>query len=269
MPKDLSLTIVQPNITWESPLDNFKSLNKQLAKTGRGETDLIVLPEMFSTGFSMNAKKHAEQMEGPSMQWMFETAQGLKAAVCGSVMIRENGKYFNRFIWMEADGHYDQYDKRHLFTMGKEDKTYTAGKEGIVIEYNGWGFCPQICYDLRFPVWSRNLKRGTGAAAKYDYDVLLYVANWPAIRSYAWSQLLIARSIENQCYVAGVNRVGEDGNGVEHSGNSVVLDPLGQSISKMKPNKAGVETVQLNWKALQDLRKRFPVLNDADTFSIA
>lgn len=269
MPKDLFLTIVQPRITWESPLDNFKLLNRQLSKTGRGETDLVVLPEMFSTGFSMRAKQHAEQMEGPTMQWMFETAQGLQAAVCGSVMIREEGKYYNRFIWMEADGHYDQYDKRHLFSIGKEDKTYTAGTEGIVIEYKGWGFCPQICYDLRFPVWSRNLTQRSGKAVKYDYDVLLYVANWPAIRSHHWSQLLIARAIENQCYVAGVNRVGDDGNAVAHSGQSVVLEPLGTPLSGLKPNQPGVATVALSWKALQELRKRFPVLRDADTFSIA
>ena len=268
MPKDLSLTPVQPKLAWESPVDNYKNLNKMLSSVGKGETDLVVLPEMFSTGFSMNAKKLAEEMEGPSMQWMFETAQGLKAAICGSLMIKENGKFFNRFIWMEPDGHYDHYDKRHLFRMGKEDKTYTGSKEGLVIEYKGWGFCPMVCYDLRFPVWSRNRVEGKGAKMKYDYDVLLYVANWPALRSYAWEHLLIARAIENQSYVAGVNRIGKDGNDVNHTGNSMLLNPLGECISNIKPGKSSVETVILNWKALQDIRKKFPVMLDADTFGL-
>jgi len=268
MPKNLSLTLVQPNIKWESPIDNFKLLNKQLSKMEKGESDILVLPEMFSTGFSMNAKKLAEEMEGPAMQWMFETAQGLKSAICGSIMIKEGGKFFNRFIWMEPDGHYDHYDKRHLFRMGKEEKTYTGSTEGIVIEYKGWGFCPMVCYDLRFPVWSRNRILGKGAKAKHDYDVLLYVANWPAVRTYAWQQLLIARAIENQCYVAGVNRVGEDGNKIKYCGDSGLYNPLGEPISNLKSNKVGLQTIELNWKALQDIRKKFPVLLDADKFEV-
>ena len=268
MAKNLSITLVQAKLAWENPTANFKGLNKLLSGLKRGQTDVLVLPEMFSTGFSMNAKQLAEEMEGPSMQWMYETASGLRAAVCGSVMIRDGKNYFNRFIWMEPDGHYDQYDKRHLFRMGKEEKTFTGGTDGIVIEYKGWSFCPMICYDLRFPVWSRNRIIGGGTSPKYDYDVLLYVANWPAARSYAWSQLLIARAMENQCYVAGVNRVGADGNEVAHSGNSVLLNPLGEPISHLKPNRQGVETIVLNWKALQDIRKKFPVLQDADAFGL-
>jgi len=266
MPKNLTISIVQTKLHWEDPQANYKSLYRTLSKMEKGETDLIVLPEMFSTGFSMNAKRLAEEMEGPSMQWMFETAQGMKAAICGSIMIREKDRYFNRFIWMEPDGHYDQYDKRHLFRMGKEDKTYTAGTESLVIEYKGWGFCPMVCYDLRFPVWSRNRIVMRNGKSLPDYDVLLYVANWPSARSFAWKQLLSARAIENQCYLAGVNRIGTDGNGVDHSGDSVVLDPLGGVISDLRPKKQGICTVELDWKALQDLRKRFPVLTDADDF---
>lgn len=268
MPKNLSLTLVQPNLIWESPVDNYRNLNKQLSKIGKGETDVVVLPEMFSTGFSMNAKKLAEEMEGPSMQWMFETSQGLKSAICGSLIIKEEKKYYNRFIWMEPDGHYDFYDKRHLFRMAKEEKVYTASKEGFVIEYKGWGFCPMVCYDLRFPVWSRNRLLGKGVKAKYDYDVLLYVANWPAIRSYAWEHLLYARAIENQAYVAGVNRVGKDGNDIEYTGDSMLVNPLGEKISSIKSKKAAIETIELNWKALQDIRAKFPVLLDADEFGL-
>lgn len=268
MPKNLSITIVQTPLAWESPTENYKQLNKMLSGIEKSETDIVVLPEMFSTGFSMSAKKLAEQMEGPSMQWMFETARGLKSAVCGSLMIEEGKKYYNRFIWMEPDGHYDHYDKHHLFSMAKEDKTYTAGQEGIVIEYKGWGFCPMICYDLRFPVWSRNRIVKREGKTGSDYDVLLYVANWPAVRSFAWQQLLIARAIENQCYVAGVNCIGKDGKGIEYNGDSVLLNPLGEKISSIKPKKKGLETIELNWKALQDLRKTFPVLNDADGFGL-
>lgn len=268
MPKNLNITLIQSPLLWESPIDNFRSYNKLLSKLGKGESDVLVLPEMFSTGFSMDAKRLAEEMEGPSMQWMFETAQGLKSAICGSLIIKEEKKYYNRFVWMEPDGHYDHYDKRHLFRMAKEEKTYTPSEEGLVIEYKGWGFCPMVCYDLRFPVWSRNRIVGKGVKARFDYDVLLYVANWPAARSYAWQQLLIARAIENQAYVAGVNRIGKDGNGIEYSGDSVLLNPLGEKISSIKSNKSAVETIELNWKALQDVRKKFPVLMDADAFGL-
>jgi len=268
MAKNISLTLVQPRLVWESPLENYRLFNKLLSGLGSGETDVVVMPEMFSTGFSMDATRLAEEMEGPAMQWMFETSRGLRAAVCGSVIIREGKKYYNRFIWMEPGGHYEHYDKRHLFSMGKEDRTFTPGREGIVIEYKGWSFCPLVCYDLRFPVWSRNRIIGNKPSPVYDYDVLLYVANWPAVRSMAWKQLLIARAIENQCYVAGVNRVGEDGKGVAHSGDSVMLNPLGEKISTLRPNTNAVETVVLDRKALQDLRKKFPVLNDADHFSL-
>ncbi len=268
MPKNLHLTLVQSPLVWESPIDNFRAFNKLLSKLGKGESDVIVLPEMFSTGFSMDARRLAEEMEGPSMQWMFETAQGLKAAICGSLIIKEEGKFFNRFIWMEPDGHYDHYDKRHLFRMAKEEKTFTESTEGLVIEYKGWGFCPMVCYDLRFPVWSRNRIIRKGKKISYDYDVLLYVANWPAARSYAWQQLLIARAIENQCYVAGVNRIGKDGKGIEYSGDSALINPLGGKISNLKSNKQGLESIVLNWKALQDVRKSFPVLMDADSFGL-
>lgn len=264
MNKDLRITLVQSSLFWEDHVKNIRSFNKQLSTLEKGSSDLIILPEMFSTGFSMIPGKHAEEMGGLSMQWMAESAASLKSVICGSLMIKEKGKYFNRLIWMQPDGQFQQYDKRHLFRMAGEDKNYSAGKKKIITEIKGWKICPLICYDLRFPIWSRNRMQQKGSSMLFDYDLLIYVANWPAVRSYPWKQLLIARAIENQCYVAGVNRVGKDGNAFAHSGDSVALDPFGQKISSIKANQKAIETIKLSAKALTDFRKRFPVFRDAD-----
>lgn len=266
MPNTFRLTLVQSKLHWENPLLNLKHFTKLLNRIEKNETDLILLPETFNSGFSMNATKFAEAEEGPTMQWMYEIASGSKASVAGSLVIRDQKKLYNRFVWMEPDGHYSTYSKRHLFTPGKENKVFQQGTERTIIEWKGWKFCPQICYDLRFPVWSRNSIRTRNKQNEYEYDVLLYIANWPAIRDYAWQNLLIARAIENQAYVAGVNRIGVDGNTIEHVGNSVLLDPTGKPISSVKARTQAVQTCHLDKKHLELYRKSFPVLADADPF---
>ncbi|MFN5356044.1 MAG: amidohydrolase [Bacteroidota bacterium] len=268
MPKNLRLTLVQSNLVWEDPVANYRRLSRILSSVERGSTDLVVLPELFPTGFSMEAKRLAEVPEGPSMQWMLEMAIGLRSPVCGSLIIREGKHFFNRFIWMEPDGRYEQYDKRHLFRMAGEDKSYTPGKEGIVIEHKGWSICPIICYDLRFPVWSRNRLLREGGKQRADYDLLLAVANWPSARSFAWKQLLVARAIENQSYVAGVNRVGTDGKGIRYDGDSVALDAMGSTIGSLRKGQNGLINVTLDWKHLSEVRKKLPFLQDGDAFSV-
>lgn len=272
-PKNLRITLVQSSLHWEQPIKNLNLFSKQLSALIKNKTDVIVLPEMFNTGFSMNANALAEKPGGLTMQWMAEVAHALNTAVCGSLIITEKNKFYNRFIWMNVDGSYEQYDKRHLFRMGKENNVFTDGTESVIINYKGWNICPLVCYDLRFPVWSRNqvYSESSGTRSKlpsFDYDLLLYVANWPSVRSYVWQQLLIARAIENQSYVAGVNRIGKDGNGMEHKGDSVVLNPLGQPIIKFNPNKKQMETVELSYRELLKLRETFPVMLDADRFKI-
>lgn len=258
--KNLRVTLVQTDLVWENSVRNIELIEERISGIGRSTTDLIILPEMFNTGFTMNASQVAEKMPGLTIAVMKLMARDKNAVVCGSVIIEEKGKYFNRLIWMPPKGAYSFYDKRHLFRMANEHKTFTAGTNRLIVELKGWKICPLVCYDLRFPVWSRS--RG-------DIDLLLYVANWPSRRRYAWKQLLIARAIENQCYVAGVNRTGKDGNGIEYAGDSVVLDALGKKLSKTAVNKISIETVVLNYKELAVFRKQFPVMLDADDFTIS
>lgn len=257
--KDLKITLLQTTLFWEQAEANRIHFSKKLKEVRKNSTNLILLPEMFSTGFTMNAKSVAETMDGPTIEWMLETAEIKNAVVCGSLVIKEKNKFYNRLIWAQPDGKLQHYDKRHLFRMAKEDKTYEAGKERLIVELNGWNICPLICYDLRFPVWSRS---------SGDIDLLLYVANWPARRSFPWKHLLIARAIENQCYVAGLNRIGMDGKNVIHSGDSMVLDPLAMVLSNFKANREGLETCTLKYKQLDELRTSFPVMKDADKFKI-
>lgn len=259
MMKPLRITPVQTSLSWESADQNLSHFAKLLSSVRKGSTDLILLPEMFTTGFTMNTRAVAEKMDGKTVAWMHQTAKEKNAVICGSVVIEERGNYYNRLIWVQPDGKILHYDKRHLFRMAKEHLTYSPGKKKLIVELKGWRVCPLVCYDLRFPVWSRN----TG-----DYDLLLYVANWPERRRFAWSQLLIARAIENQCYVAGLNRVGVDGKEITYTGDSVVLDPFGEKISKLKPSKTQIETVKLDPKVLLNARKNFPVMMDSDRFRI-
>lgn len=261
----LRLSLVQANLAWENPVKNLAAFDRLLADVKK--TDVVVLPEMFSTGFSMRPEKLAETMEGPTVSWMKEKAKKHKTAICGSLIIAEGKpgskkglKYYNRFVWAMPNGELFSYDKRHLFSPANEDRHYTAGKEKIMINYRGWNIVPFVCFDLRFPVWCRN----TGAEA----DLMLFVANWPAPRNNAWQQLLVARAIENQCYVAGVNRVGKDGNGMDHKGSSTVVDFLGNAVLKGPEKKSWVKTIEIEKKPLEDFRKKFPVWKEADEFDI-
>lgn len=254
---DLHLTLVQPDLAWEDPGRNREQIGNMLGEVG-GNTDLIILPETFATGFSMNARAMAETMEGPTVQWMYRKAETLNAVVCGSLIISDGGKYYNRMVWMRPDGSYAYYNKRHRFSMAGEDKVFEAGSERVVATLKGWRVLLQICYDLRFPVWGRN---------HGDYDVYLNVANWPQPRNNAWKSLLKARAIENQAYAIGVNRFGTDGNGTYHTGDSAVIDPMGEVLAAI-PELAGTVSARLSYNYLQEIRQKLPFLDDRDSFTI-
>ncbi len=257
--EDLKVTIVQCPLHWENIEENLSSFTKRLVDIKSGDTHLIVLPEMFTTGFTMNAAAVAEPEQGKALEWMKSTAAEKQSVVTGSVVIKEGDKFYNRMIWMRPDGTYESYNKRHLFRMAQEHHTYTGGNDKLIVTLNGWRIRPLICYDLRFPVWSRN---------RNDYDCLIYVANWPERRSFPWKHLLIGRAIENQAYVVGVNRVGADGTGLIYSGDSVVLNPKGEPLSKTVAHEESVETVTLSYTELEEFRKIFPVALDVDNFVI-
>jgi len=254
----LDLTLIQTSLAWENKEKNLQQFDKLLANV-KG-TDVVILPEMFTTGFSMNTRQLAESMTGESVSWMKEKARKWKAAVCGSLIIEEKKKFYNRLVWVMPNGETFTYDKRHLFSPADEHKYFTAGKEKILINYKGWNISPFVCFDIRFPVWSRNVK--------VEADLMIYVANWPALRNNAWQQLLIARAIENQCYVAGVNRVGKDGKGMEHKGSSVVIDYLGHTQLKGPDNKTWVKNITLDKKPLDEFRTKFPIWKSADEFKV-
>jgi len=262
--QDLIITLVQAVLAWEdrdASLSRFDALLRELVDP----TDLIVLPEMFTTGFTMNPENIAEEMEGPSMEWMKTKAAATGCVICGSVVIREDGKYYNRFIWMRPDGSYVHYDKKHLFRMGEEHLHYTPGKEKLIVEIKGWRVIPLVCYDLRFPVWSKNLY----TQGQYAYDLLIYVANWPAERSTAWKTLIAARAIENMAYAAGLNRTGRDGRGYEYSGDSRIVGPDGNILASAAPGHEGMITCRLQAPPLSQLRSRLGVGNDWDNFTIS
>lgn len=256
--RDLKLTLVQRMLHWEDAAANRSQFQEVMAAL-RGTTDLIVLPEMFTTGFSMRSAELAETMDGATVRWMREQANTLDAALYGSVIIKDGGRCFNRGLFVQPDGQVAVYDKRHLFRFANETDHFSPGRDRVVVEWRGWRLLLQICFDLRFPVFARN--RG-------DYDAILYVANWPEARRFPWSQLLIARAIENQCYVAGVNRVGMDGKGHHYSGDSVLLDPRGQVLGQVAPSQEGIATVTLDHDALEDFRAKFPVALEADDFAL-
>lgn len=256
--QDLRVTLVQSMLHWEDAAANRAMFGEKLAAL-KGTTDLIVLPEMFTTGFSMRSADLAETMEGATVQWMREQARATNAALYGSAIITANGKYFNRGLFVRPDGQVTVYDKRHLFRFANENEHYAPGAERVVVEWRGWRILLQVCFDLRFPVFARN---------RSDYDAILYVANWPEARRYPWSQLLIARAIENQCYVVGGNRVGMDGKGMHYTGDSVVIDPRGALIGSVEPSQEGTSTVALDRASLEDFREKFPVAKDADDFGL-
>lgn len=248
----LRICLLQSELHWENISANLAMLNQKLGQLE--PSDLVILPEMFTTGFSMNAAALAEPMHGTTMQWMQQKAESLNTVIVGSLIIKEKGNYYNRLIWMPPNGDMLFYDKKHLFTMAGEEKIYTAGKKKVLIDYKGWKICPFVCYDLRFPVWNRN---------QQDYDLALYVANWPDKRSYHWRSLLTARAIENQAYVVAVNRVGTDGKGFYYSGHSSVIDPAGEILYQ----KADVEDLfytTLKKAHLNQVREQLPFLRDRD-----
>lgn len=255
---DLKIALVQSSLVWENHSANLELMNKHLNSISG--VDLIVLPEMFTTGFSMEPARLAEKMDGKTMQWLTQKAKEKSAVITGSFIVEENNQYFNRLIWMRADGTYEKYDKRHLFRMAGENNLYTEGKTKLIVDLNGWKICPLICYDLRFPVWSRNINN--------ECDVLLYTANWPEVRNHAWKSLLPARAIENQCYVLGLNRVGMDGKALHYSGDSVVLDFLGKPIAQANAGKEEVVFAILRSDELVKFRSSFPANLDADEFTL-
>ena len=260
---DLTVTLIQPDLVWEDKKSNLLKFEDFFQKMNR-KTDLVVLPEMFSTGFVVEPHELAEDMNGPTVEWIAEEASKLKCVITGSLVILENGNYYNRLVWMQPDGKYQTYDKRHLFHPGNEHEQFSQGSKKLIVDLLGWKICPLVCYDLRFPVWSKN----TWSKGIYEYDLLLYVANWPASRSYAYRQLLIARAIENQCYVAAVNRVGIDGKGTNHQGDSAIIDFKGRHMVEMEPDKEGMETLNLSSDKLLEFRNDFTVGMDWDNFGI-
>lgn len=262
--QNINATIVQADLAWENAAANIEALGNKIAQI-EVQTDLIVLPEMFCTGFSMEPEGIAESMESAPIRWMKDVAASKNAVVCGSLAIRDRNQFYNRFLWVKPDGSVAHYDKKHLFSYAGEDKNYQAGTSKLIVELKGWRFLPMICYDLRFPVWSRNRYC---ADAGFEYDCLIYVANWPEVRNHAWRVLLMARAIENQAYVIGVNRVGVDGNQISYSGDSAILDPKGENLSSLMPSSEGVEMVILSRCQLDSYREKFRQGPDWEKFTL-
>lgn len=261
----LTISILQPDIIWEDKKTNINQYTGMIEGI-KERKEIVLLPEMFTTGFSMAPGRLAETMDGPSVSWMKETARQQNIILAGSLIIEEHGNYYNRFIWMQPDGQYGTYDKRHLFGYAGEDKHYIGGDRKLIVQVKGWKICPLICYDLRFPVWARQAATsGDDEARQPTYDVLLYVANWPQRRSLAWKTLLQARAIENQAYVIGVNRVGKDAHDIDYSGDSALFGPLGEALW-LGENKPLVHTLHLEKEPLQEARGQFPFLKDGDAF---
>ncbi len=257
MSHSLSVAIVQLDLIWENPEANRKHIESKLE--GLEDVEIIILPEMFTSGFTMNATSVAETMDGKTLNWLKELAQKKQSAITGSLVISENGNFYNRLVFVEPSGKVSQYDKRHTFTLAGEHKVYTAGTDKTIIDYKGWKICPLICYDLRFPVWARNTE---------DYDLLLYVANWPKVRVSAWDALLEARAIENMSYCIGVNRVGLDGNNYEYTGHSAAYNVLGHRIDSLPVENEAVEIVTLQKEHIKKYREKLGFLKDRDRFNL-
>ncbi|HMZ46839.1 MAG TPA: amidohydrolase [Chitinophagaceae bacterium] len=258
----LTFSIIQTNLFWEDKAKNLEMLEQKIASI-KSKTEIVVLPEMFSTGFSMQPEKYAENMDGICVNWMKTIATKYKIILTGSLMIKEKETFYNRLVWMLPNGKYGFYNKRHCFAYAKENEHYTPGNNRFIASVNGWKINLQICYDLRFPVWARQASNQLTP----EYDILLYVANWPQRRSHAWKTLLTARAIENQCYVIGVNRIGTDGNDIYHSGDSMVINALGEVLYQ-KADEEDVFTITLQKNDLEEIRTKFPFLADADDFNL-
>ena len=264
----LTITTIQTNLVWENKVANLQLLEEKINSIEE-KTEVVVLPEMFSTGFSMQPALFAETMDGETLTWMRKIAAAKKIILTGSIIIKEEEKYFNRLIWMLPNGQLGYYDKKHLFAFAGEDQHYAAGNKRLIASVKGWKINLQVCYDLRFPVWARqsfhSFEKETEAGL--EFDLLLYVANWPQRRNHAWKTLLAARAIENQCYVIGVNRVGNDGNNIYHSGDSMVINALGET-SYHKADEEDIHTITLYKTELEEVRNKFPFWKDGDRFTI-
>lgn len=261
---ELRVSLLQSELHWEDPAANRRLLDSRMGMLDGSRTDLIVLPEMFATGFTMNAEAMAEPFDAsPTLDWMRSQAQERGCTITGSLAIADGGRRYNRLVWMTPEGGMTHYDKRHLFRMGDEPRHYAAGTRRQVVEIKGVRILLSVCYDLRFPVW---LRQQPGAGQPFEYEALLCVANWPAPRRHPWRTLLQARAIENLSYVIGVNRVGEDGNGLPYAGDSMVVDFKGEPLADHPPGEAFVETVTISSDALKTFRDKFPAWQDADTF---
>lgn len=256
MKKILKIASIQTNLHWEDKLKNVNMFTQYFEQIEK-DTDIVVLPEMFTTGFSMKPEKFAERMSGDTMMWLSVMAQKYNLVICGSLILKEQNQFYNRFVWVQADGEIKHYDKKHLFSLGKEHEHYTAGENNITIEYQGWKIRPAICYDLRFPIWLRNKV----VENIYDYDILIIPANWPERRNTAWKTLLQARAIENQAFIIGVNRIGTDGNDIYHSGDSMSCDALGE-ILYQTAHEEKINYALYDYEKLYDIRKNLPFLGD-------
>ena len=256
----LKISIVQTDIAWENKQENLRMLREKLHAL-RGTTEIVVLPEMFSTGFTMKSRELAEPVSGITVRILKELAADFQLALCGSFICSERSNYYNRAFFITPEGEEFYYDKRHLFRMGNEAEYFSSGNNKLIISYRGWNICLLVCYDLRFPVWSRNVNN--------EYDLLIYVASWPQARRLAWDTLLCARALENMCYVCGVNRIGVDGNKLIYNGGSVVFSAKGEVLASVPDGEEGIETVSLSLISLQQLRDKFPVWKDADEFQLS
>ncbi len=261
--QDLNITLVQSDLVWENKAENLSRFALKIRNIN-SKSDLIILPEMFNTAFSMKPELLAEEPFGETHQWMKNLSQEVNIAIVGSFMVSEHGNFYNRLIVMHPNGEYQQYDKRHLFRMAGEHEHYTPGSESLIFEFKGWKIKTLICYDLRFPVYAKNNYNH----GKYDYDALIFVANWPTVRNHIWVKLLVARALENQAYVIGVNRVGNDINGFSHSGSSCIINPEGDYIIAPIDHIETEETASISLTALQEFRKRFTLGLDWDHFEL-
>ena len=258
MQNQLKIALIQSTLVWENPKQNRINFSQKINAISE-PVDIIVLPEMFTSGFTMNADQVSERMSGDTISWMLQLAKQKNAAIIGSLVINENNTFYNRLLFVSPDGNITHYDKKHTFTLAGEDKVYKAGEEQLITNYKGWKIKPLVCYDLRFPVWARNTE---------DYDVLIYVANWPKVRISAWDTLLKARAIENMSYCIGVNRVGLDGNNYEYSGHSAAYDVLGERLDAIPSDKEATAIVTLDKDHISKYRKKLGFLKDRDTFSL-
>jgi len=254
----MKLTLIQPDIIWENKFRNLQRIGEMISSTPDG-TDIIILPEMFNTGFSMNPAQLAESPQSVTFDWMHDIAAKFNSGICGSYIVSENKDFYNRWIFVSPDGEVWKYDKRHLFSMSGEESLFTRGEKRVVFNFRGIRICPNVCYDLRFPVWSRN---------RNDYDLLINSSNWPESRRDVWITLLKARALENQCFVAGVNRIGIDGTGIKYFGDSMIIGPKGKLIAEGIQNEESIVSGEISIDELSDFRKRFPVLDDSDDFTI-